>query len=615
MLALCLGGTTPLASCHKAKSRPPDVKTPIKCRLTLANLLELRSLLVNRQYETLEGRLAAIQGENERDPARELEPFVAFSTFAASDAQLQAPLAEWSESRPASNAAHAARGIYYARQGWLSRGYQFRYRTPPGQFRRMEDRFEVARAELRQAQSLSPRLMIVHTELIDIATALGERKAMDAQLAAAIEANPLTLGGRSAYLEGLQPKWGGSVEEMREFARGAQVYAARNPLLTSLQGYVESLVMGSEAFVRGDYQQALTHHNAALRYGDSIALFLIPRAETLNALGRYREAIADCTRVLEILPNSLTAMRDRAEGLYATGQAAHALEDLTTGLAFDPTDEDLLTYRAWMNEQAQRYDQSLADYERALEVRANSSSLWAGKGRLLIDHLGRLEEGEAACRKALALDREDGDAWFCQGLALARRDSPDAKKSFERSLALRKGTLPYTDLAYRYLQGRGAPLDVTEAARLFEKAAEMGDRIAQSNLGVLYMNGQGVPQDHEKAVRWFKIAAEAGDATAMGNLSFLYTMGLGVPRDYDKAAHWVRASIRAGNAHARVNFGLMFWYGHGRPKNVVMAYRWIKSAELMGDAEAKKKLPELLAAMTPAQIEEGDRLIQQNAAP
>jgi hypothetical protein len=35
----------------------------------------------------------------------------------------------------------------------------------------------------------------------------------------------------------------------------------------------------------------------------------------------------------------------------------------------------------------------------------------------------------------------------------------------------------------------------------------------------------------------------------------------------------------------------------------------------MGDAEAKKKLEELLPAMTPEQIKEGDRLVQQDAPP
>jgi tetratricopeptide (TPR) repeat protein len=635
ILALGLSGAALLPSCQTATipaqegaspapaakslqpgaGSTPDAASARKCRLTVANLLELRSLLGKRDYDGLEGRLTAIQAENERDPPRELEPVVAFSTFEVSDPQLRAPLDEWAEAHPGSYAAHAARGLYYARQGWLIRGYKFRSRTPSRQFIRMKEPFAVARAALKQAQSLNPRVMVVHATLIEIAMALGDEKAMDDQLAAALRANPLTLAARSTYLVGLQPKWGGSVQAMQEFAVGAQRYADQNPLLTSLNGYVESLVLGPEAFAREEYQAALGHHNAALAYRDDIALFLIPRAETLNALGRYPEAIADCTRVLEVLPNDLMARRCRAEALYATRQVPRALEDLAAGLAFDFTDEDLLTYRAWMNMQTQRYDESLADYERALTVRPNSPSLWAGKGWLLIDHLGRLKEGEAACKKALALDEEEGNAWFCQGLALAQRGSPDARKSFDRALALRTGPFLYTDLAHRLLQGRGVPMDASEAARLFEKAAGMGDRIAQSNLGVLYMNGQGVPKDYEKARRWLKAAAEGGESSAMGNLAFLYAMAVGVPRDYEKAAHWTRLSIAAGAVHARTNYGVMFWYGHGRPRDLVMAYRWIKSAELMGDAEAKKKLEELLPAMTPEQIKEGDRLVQQDAPP
>ena len=50
--------------------------------------------------------------------------------------------------------------------------------------------------------------------------------------------------------------------------------------------------------------------------------------------------------------------------------------------------------------------------------------------------------------------------------------------------------------------------DYKEAARLYQKAAELGDAYAHCSLGFLYISGQGVGKDDEKAKRHFKVAAE-----------------------------------------------------------------------------------------------------------
>ena len=48
----------------------------------------------------------------------------------------------------------------------------------------------------------------------------------------------------------------------------------------------------------------------------------------------------------------------------------------------------------------------------------------------------------------------------------------------------------------------------------YKPAAEQGDAIAQSNLGVMYEEGKGVPQDYVRAHMWFSIAVISGDKTA-----------------------------------------------------------------------------------------------------
>ena len=65
-------------------------------------------------------------------------------------------------------------------------------------------------------------------------------------------------------------------------------------------------------------------------------------------------------------------------------------------------------------------------------------------------------------------------------------------------------------------------------------AAEQGDAVAQSTLGVMYANGQGVPQDYQEAVRWGRRAAEQGNADAQIFLGGMYYKGSG-SEDYQEA--------------------------------------------------------------------------------
>src|SRR6202035_927395 len=50
--------------------------------------------------------------------------------------------------------------------------------------------------------------------------------------------------------------------------------------------------------------------------------------------------------------------------------------------------------------------------------------------------------------------------------------------------------------------------DYVGAAKEWRPLAEMGDPIAQFNLGLLYLDGHGVPQSSMEAANWFRRAAE-----------------------------------------------------------------------------------------------------------
>ena len=76
-------------------------------------------------------------------------------------------------------------------------------------------------------------------------------------------------------------------------------------------------------------------------------------------------------------------------------------------------------------------------------------------------------------------------------------------------------------LAWRYREGRGVPLDFSEAAIWFEKAANSGSAKAQYNLGILYYYGLGVPEQSATASNWLDRAARQDFAPAVSMLGLI----------------------------------------------------------------------------------------------
>ena len=102
--------------------------------------------------------------------------------------------------------------------------------------------------------------------------------------------------------------------------------------------------------------------------------------------------------------------------------------------------------------------------------------------------------------------------------------------------------------------------DYATALREWTPLANLGNAVAQNNLGLMYANGKGVIQDYKTAVKWYRLAAEQGNADAQFNLGLMYGMGRGVIRDPVYAHMWYNIAASNGarnaanvrNAHATV---------------------------------------------------------------
>jgi TPR repeat protein len=78
--------------------------------------------------------------------------------------------------------------------------------------------------------------------------------------------------------------------------------------------------------------------------------------------------------------------------------------------------------------------------------------------------------------------------------------------------------------------------------------ARWGESEAQFAVAMMYAAGEGVEMDLKEAAKWFEKAAEEGHPHAMFKIAERYETGIGVKRDPDKAMMWYRKAAETGYA-------------------------------------------------------------------
>jgi localization factor PodJL len=149
------------------------------------------------------------------------------------------------------------------------------------------------------------------------------------------------------------------------------------------------------------------------------------------------------------------------------------------------------------------------------------------------------------------------------------------------------------EVAVRFADGRGVPVNLEEAAQWFDRAAGKGLAPAQFRYASLLEKGLGVKKDLVQARRLYLAAAGKGNGKAMHNLAVLYAEGIDGKPDYGTAALWFRKASQRGIADSQYNLGVLCARGLGTEKSVIESYKWFALAAAQGDRESAKKRDEV----------------------
>lgn len=207
----CVVALTLIVACgQQSTTAAPE---PPAARSNSQTSAQLRS----GEYQELERRYSALQVDFESDKISGDELRAQFRDFYATDADLATKLDNWVSQYPSSYVARVARGIYYKKVGFESRGTAYIRDTSRSQIDGMNAAFAKAIADLRGSIAMNAKPFLSYFHLLDIGNAVGAKEDLRAIYDRASSLDPNSYAIRLKYMNSLQTRWSGSLSEMQSF--------------------------------------------------------------------------------------------------------------------------------------------------------------------------------------------------------------------------------------------------------------------------------------------------------------------------------------------------------------------------------------------------------------
>jgi len=258
---------------------------------------------------------------------------------------------------------------------------------------------------------------------------------------------------------------------------------------------------------------------------------------------------------------------------------------------------------------AQDYDEAMNWYKKAAAQESSAAQYNLGLAYLN----GHGEDGERNPRKAVQLLRKAAandnrnaqvqlGSLLEKGLGVPAPDPAEAGRLYLRAATLGDRTAQF-NMGIMYdttSKNRNFPVERDDSLAIgwYEKAAAQGYPQAGYNAGLMHHQGRGTPANAAEAVRFWKQAAEEGHAQAQFNMGLAHFKGYGAEQDYKKAAFWYLEAAEQNVLSAQYTLGFLHENGQGVEQSLVLAEKWYRRASDAGDMHAKNKLLGLTFAKT-----------------
>jgi TPR repeat protein len=239
--------------------------------------------------------------------------------------EMEPELDGWIKAYPKSYAARLARGIYFVEEAWRKRGVKMGNKTSEAQFAGFRRYLQKSHDELTAALALYSRPVDSYRYLIRVDKGMSGDEARSL-LDKALQLDPAALDPRLEYMYSIQPRWGGSVEEMEDFLQET----LRSPMTAENKRHFQGkhyYELAQEARLAKDFRAGSEYFYQGYKAtGEENALLF--SAEIAIDADDPKLALMRLDELLRVFPKSSNGYDYRAKVYeYKFNDAEHAIPD------------------------------------------------------------------------------------------------------------------------------------------------------------------------------------------------------------------------------------------------------------------------------------------------
>jgi len=286
---------------------------------------EVHAWLMSGNYEALNAAFSAIQADYRAGRRSDESLYDAFHVLYDANEALRPAYDGWVAANPRSYVALLARGIYHRKVGQNRRGGAFISDTSAAQLQGMESEYALAMQDLEASRALDARPLLTLSNELDIMANYGREPQMRAILEASTRMDPGNIVVRRLYLSYLEPRWGGSEQQMQDFLQQARAEGLPDVKLRLLEAVIAT-DRAQTAETAGDDVTAEREYRQAMDLGDDACAKCL--GSVLIRERKYADAIPVLTHVITADPTDGDSLFWRGVSYIALGRSAEGFADL-----------------------------------------------------------------------------------------------------------------------------------------------------------------------------------------------------------------------------------------------------------------------------------------------
>lgn len=400
------------------------------------DLPDLRPLLEEKQFARLTEELEGYQNDYEQDYAKEdylvetIEKFVLEYDYNETADLLE----QWEYASEGSHMPYAVQCFFFSKEAFSRRGEDLLANTPRENINQMRKFTDLSDKKCEFGLSMNPKSSVAYSSMIKNAMLVSDRARKNDVLRRAREHLVDSYAVDGSFLWSIQPQWGGSIEEMKEFVE----HRARTQPSEVFTRRLRGRIWYSKGW--NDYSDDRLH--TALKYiNEAVDLYparshLQLRARVHRELGDYEASNSDLKQILKRFPdvpyeNELLARNYRSLGQY--DKAIQLYDELVARHEDNARYYSNRGYTLW---DARKHDKAEADLFKAIELDPDNHRYWAQLGRLYVYRLKEPDKAEAAFNTAIDLDPAYPMPYYEAGLMFYYAADGRANQYLENYLAM-----------------------------------------------------------------------------------------------------------------------------------------------------------------------------------